>query len=157
MVQTCKNKVLKVMVWGCICWNGVGTLVKVDGIINAHKYEQVLDNHLWPVIARHFPDNSYIFQDDNARVHRAGTISLYKVKNNIISISWLAQSPDLNLIENLWLYIKRKLSCRVSFINNTQDLFDEILRIWMSIPPAYVQNLYKTIPRRIMQITSFKC
>ena len=28
---------VKVMVWGCICFNGVGTLCKVDGNINAQK------------------------------------------------------------------------------------------------------------------------
>jgi hypothetical protein len=26
---------------------------------------------LWPVIARYFADNEYVFQDDNALVHRA--------------------------------------------------------------------------------------
>lgn len=31
-----KSKVLKVMVWGCVCWQGVGTLVKVDGNMNRY-------------------------------------------------------------------------------------------------------------------------
>jgi hypothetical protein len=29
------------------------------------------ENNLWPGIARHFPDNQYVFQDDNTPVHRA--------------------------------------------------------------------------------------
>jgi hypothetical protein len=38
------------MIWGCITWYGVGTLCKVDGNINAVKYRDILDNHLWPDI-----------------------------------------------------------------------------------------------------------
>lgn len=155
-VPSAKKKVFKVMIWGCICWSGVGTLAKVDGNINAEKYEEILEDNLWPVVASHFPDNSYLFQDDNAPVHRAGRIGIYKVQNNIKTISWPAQSPDLNIIENIWLYIKRKLSCRVTFINSNQDLYDEIFRIWTEIPPAYVQSLYMSIPRRIMQVIRFK-
>jgi hypothetical protein len=53
------------MIWGCITWYGVGTLCHVNGNINAEKYISVLDSQLWSVIARHFPDDSYVFQDDN--------------------------------------------------------------------------------------------
>ena len=49
----------------------MGTLCKVDGNINAVKYRDILDNHLRPVLARHFADKPYRFQDDNAPVHRA--------------------------------------------------------------------------------------
>jgi hypothetical protein len=54
----------------CITWYGVGTLCKVDGNINAVKYRDILDNHLWTVLARHFADKPDRFQDDN--VHRDG-------------------------------------------------------------------------------------
>ena len=32
------NLKFQVMIWGCICWNGVGTVAKVTGIINSEKY-----------------------------------------------------------------------------------------------------------------------
>ena len=59
------------MIWGCICWEGVGTLTKVCGNINSEKYVSIIDENIWPVIARHFPDNNYLNQDDNAPVHRS--------------------------------------------------------------------------------------
>ena len=139
-------KYIKVMIWDCICWLGGRTLVKVDGNINAVKYEQIIDNNLWPVIARHYPQNNYIFQDDNAPVHQAHSVNKYKARNRIRLNSWPAQSPDLNVIENLWLLLKRKLSYRVCSINSEQDLLDEIHIIWSDISPAYIQSLYKTIP-----------
>jgi hypothetical protein len=56
----------------------VGTLCKVDGNINAVKYRDILDNHLWPVLAHHFADKPYRFQDDNAPVHQARIIEEFK-------------------------------------------------------------------------------
>jgi hypothetical protein len=43
----------------------IWSLCQVNGNINAEKYISVLDSQLWSVIARHFPDDSYVFQDDN--------------------------------------------------------------------------------------------
>ena len=56
--------VIKVMVWCCTCWAGGGTLAKVEGNINAQKYETIIDEYVCPVLARHFPLQSYLFQDD---------------------------------------------------------------------------------------------
>ena len=41
------------MIWVYINYEGVGTLTVVDGNINAKKYIEVIDNLVWPVIARH--------------------------------------------------------------------------------------------------------
>ena len=83
---------VSLMVWVCICYEGVG----VDGNINAAKYIEIFEDNLWPVIAQHyaakyieifednlwpviaqhFPHNNYVFQDDNAPVHRAGVVKI---------------------------------------------------------------------------------
>ena len=94
------------MIWGCISWFGPGTVTAVNGNINAIKYEDILEDNLWPVVAQHFPQGGYIFQDDNAPVHCARSTVTYKSQNNFPSLTWPAQSPDLSIIENLWLSIK---------------------------------------------------
>lgn len=146
----------EVMIWGCICWEGVGTMTPVEGNINAAKYQDILEENLWPVLARHFPQNGYFFQDDNAPVHRARSTQEYVARNRINCLSWPAQSPDLNIIENVWLFIKRKLQSRSGAIKSKENLIEEIRRIWTQITPAYIKSLYGSIPNRIQHVIRLK-
>ena len=76
------------MIWGCITFNGVGTLTTVN--VNAAKYIEILKDNLWPVIVRHYPEENHIFEDDNAPVHRARIEQNYKTQNNINGKFWPA-------------------------------------------------------------------
>ena len=87
MIPSTQDRKYQVMIWGGICWYGVGTLTCITGNINSEKYKTVLEDNIWPVIARHFPENQYLFHDDNAPVHRFRVLQEYKAKNNLKSIS----------------------------------------------------------------------
>ena len=87
----------------------MGTLTVINGNINASKYIEIVDNFVWPVIARHFPDDNYIYQDDNAPVHRARIVKEYFEQNQTHGMEWPAQNPDLNIIENVWRKMKIEL------------------------------------------------
>lgn len=58
---------LHIVAW---CWNFMQSKRKYSAV----KYQEILENNLWPVLARHFSDGMYRFQDDNAPVHRARII-----------------------------------------------------------------------------------
>ena len=45
-------------------------------------------------------------------IHRVRDVENYKTRNHINSISWPAQSTDLNINENVWLKMKRRLQSR---------------------------------------------
>jgi hypothetical protein len=110
------------MLWGWNTIEGVGIIVAVNININGSKYIAILEDCLWPLVARHFPANKYVFQDDNAPAHRARIAQQYKQENRIHSMSWKVQSLDLNITENVWLHLTRELKKRLSSINTTADL-----------------------------------
>jgi hypothetical protein len=57
-----------------------------------------------------------------APVLRARSTKEHVARTLLKNMSWPAQSPDLNVIENIWLYIKRKLEIRIHKINSNSDL-----------------------------------
>lgn len=71
-------------------------------------------------------------------------------------MSWPAQSPELNIIENVWLYIQRKLQSHIHMINSPDELLQQTLQIWQDINLNYVRNLYESLPRRIQQVIRLK-
>lgn len=143
---------VKVMFWGCITFNGVGTLVPVDGSINSAKYVEVLDDHLWPVVAKNFGNEPWIFQDDNAPCHASRFTIQWKQQNEIPSMTWPSQSPDINIIENVWRTLKSQLQRRVHEVVNRDTLIRTVLDIWGHLTSAYIQGLYKSLPTRIRQV-----
>jgi len=89
------------MVWGCFTYSGLGPLVRLEGRINAVAYIDVLDNHLLGFIDDLGDEEEYLFQEDNAPIHTARVATEWKRDNDIETLPWPAQSPDMNPIENL--------------------------------------------------------
>ena len=61
--------------------------------------------------------------------------------------NWPPQSPDLNIIENVWSYLKRRVSKR------NPKCLEELIRFsfqeFSKIPTVYIQKLYRSVPRRL--------
>ena len=84
--------------------------------------------------------------------HTSQLTRQWKIDNNISAISWPAQSPDINIIENLWRTVKSKLVRRAHTIKSKQTLIDAVLDIWASITPTYIKSLYNSLPSRIRHV-----
>ena len=143
---------LSVMFWGCITFHGVGCLVPVDGTINSQRYVDVLDNHLWPVVDRYFANEAWIFQEDNAPCHTSKFTTQWKQQSNVPTMAWPSQSPDINIIENVWRTLKIRLQRRLDEVRNRESLVHVVQEIWTSLTPAYIQSLYNSIPNRLRQV-----
>ena len=64
----------------------------------------------------------------------------------------LAQSPDLNIIENVWLKMKIELHKISKIVDSMDQLYDKIFQIWTNISVDYIRNLYSSIPKCICKV-----
>ena len=107
-------------VWGCIFANGVGDLVRINGILNAEKYRQILIHHAIPS-GRRMIGTKFILQQDNDPKHTANVIKNYlqrKEEQEVLEVMvWPPQSPDLNIIESVWDYMKRQKDFEKAYIH----------------------------------------
>ena len=70
-------------------------------------------------------------------------------------MEWPAQSPDLNITENICLYMKRELQKSTVDIA-TNDLLHEIQSGWRNIELDYIRNLYQSIPNPLYNVIKMK-
>ena len=68
-------------------------------------------------------------------------------RNNIDILNWSGTFPDLNVIENIWNIIDRKLpNYRPRTVNDLQQI---ILRLWSEISIKTCEKLVQTMSRHL--------
>jgi len=90
-----------------------------------------------------------IFQHDNDPKHTAKATMRYLEDQNIEVLPWPAQSADLNPIEHVWDILKVQIGRREKRPTSIHELWEVALEEWELIPLDMVQNLYKSMPRRV--------
>jgi len=66
------------------------------------------------------------------------------------------QSPDLNLIEHLWVVVEQELCALDVHPTNLHQMQDAILSIWANISKEYFQHLVESIPHRMKAVLKVK-
>ena len=91
-------------------------------------------------------------------MHRSLLTRLWKKEHHISSFTWPAQSPDINVIENVWKVIKVHVQKNLSHIKSRQDLIESVLKAWSrpKLYRTYIRQLYECIPRRIRSVIAQK-
>ncbi|RYH01204.1 hypothetical protein EON65_48520 [archaeon] len=88
---------------------GFHDLILLDGTIDARGYVTVLQNYVLPVIEQYYPGRPCIFQQDNAAVHTAHEVHEFFHAHHLQVLAWPSRSPDLNIIEHVWHYLKEAM------------------------------------------------
>jgi transposase len=136
-------------VWSCFSYNGVGTIVFVDGRLNRYKYRDILSNNLVRE-GRRLIGNDFVFMEDNDTVHKSGIVATWQKRNKINVLKWPAQSSDMNPLENLWFILKKRLALRR--YSNEQEFKEIVQQEWNSIDVSICRSLIDSMPRRLRAV-----
>lgn len=113
------------MVWSCISDEGPGPIHFVEG---TGQYINVLENVFLPYLNRlRYPASDYTSMQDGAPCHTSRASMNCINSLNLDVLPWPGNSPDLNLIENCWTYLKRKVYQRK---NTIAILKENIKDVW---------------------------
>jgi len=143
-----------VMLWGCFSWHGVGNLAKVEGIMNAEGYIEILNENLEESLLKLGLEENFIFQQDNDPKHKAKLTCAFLKASRIKLLEWPPQSPDLNPIENLWNYLDGKVN--KTNVTNKENYYLELQKAWEQLDPDYLKNLVESMPRRLQAVIKAK-
>ena len=107
-VKTVKHP-QKVMVWASFSFNGRGAIkfLKPVEMMNRVKYRGILNEKLKFFMKLHKCTH---FLQDLAPCHKAKIVKKwFEDHPNIQLVKWPGNSPDLNPIENMWIFMKNRL------------------------------------------------
>jgi DNA-binding MarR family transcriptional regulator len=138
--------------WAWISVGSPGVMVHVEERLNSDVYSRILENIMVPSVQMAYPNNNFIFQQDNCSIHTAHRVTEWFENHNINVLDWPSRSPDLNPIENMWgLMVKKLQGSRLIFANR-EEFLNAITDAWQSLPQDYYRNLCLFMPSRLRKI-----
>jgi hypothetical protein len=145
------------IIWGCMTWQGVGEMCKLDAGMDQELYLAILKGELVDTIKKyHLTPARLYFQHDNASVHTAKAVTEYLDSRPFEVIVWPAQSPDLNPIEHLWAHIKTQLNCYDTPPAGISELWERVQDEWLKISAATCRKLIESMPDRVEAVRKAK-
>lgn len=142
------------MLWGCVASTGTGNLVKVEGHMNSSQYQQILDKNVQESVTKLKLRRGWIFQQDNDPKHCSKSTKEFMQKHKYNLLEWPSQSPDLNIIENVWIDLKQAVYARKP--RNLTELEAFCMEEWAKVPPARLQGLVSGYRRRLQAVLAAK-
>ena len=140
-----------IMLWGWFSVAGNGRLVRIEGKMNGAKYREILDEILLQSAQDLRLGQRFIFQQDNEPKHTAKTTLNWLWNKSLNVLEWSSQSPDLNLLEDLWGDLKKAVQ-RCSPSNLTE--LERICREEWGKLPKY--RCILSYPRRLEAVNTAK-
>lgn len=140
-----------VMVWGAVSFYGSGDLSFPTGKMTAATYKGILED-AFPRFNDTFGPLPWIYQQDNAPIHTANIIKTWISQQNVELLPWPPYSPDLNIMENVWGWLSRKVYEGGRQFDNKESLIKAINEAWKEISLDYLKSLYDSISSRLYEV-----
>lgn len=139
------------MTWAAFSSYGKAQIVFPSTRMNSEEYQEMLDASLIPFLEEH-DEIPHIFQQDNAPIHNSASTRAWLTAQNITVIEWPACSPDINVIENVWGILARRVYANNRQFQNIKELRTAITKCWGEIDMNLLKKLIDSVPNRLFQV-----
>ena len=116
--------------------------------VNQDVYIDILNKNLRRSLRK---TGCSIFMQDGAPCHTAKKVQQWFDDHPWVTLlPWAPQSPDMNIIENLWTLLKQEVA-KLPAATNREELKERILSAWKNLGRRRdaLKNLCDSMPRRV--------
>ncbi|GFV79607.1 transposable element Tcb2 transposase [Trichonephila clavipes] len=138
---------------GVLVWGGIMLGSRTDlhifeaGSVNGTRYcNEILLPYLR--VFRGAMGLQFLLMDNNAPCHRTVAAEQLLESEYIERMDWLARSPDLNLIEDVWDFLGRRLAARTLPPVTIRELRLALQDEWAAMPQQLIDTLILSMGRR---------
>jgi len=144
---------VNVKVWACLCGKGLGYMYIFNKKLNAKLLQEILGTHLIESAALHFDvkhAEAWWFLQDNDPKHTSGLIQTSLFNHGIQCMDFPPYSPDLNIIENVWNDMARRVEKRPA--STMEQLQDIVAEEWEATSVEFIKTLINSMPARCQAV-----
>jgi transposase len=154
-VATGKSTV-KFNAYGAVCAAGKVVLVLFEDNLNAAGYIKILGSKLLPAARAAFPGQHWCYLHDRSPQHTSKVAERW-LDNHLpehMTEHWPPNSPDLNVMEQVWSLLRDKVYTRAP--TTKQELRDALRHGWRAIANTTVAALFASMPARLRAVRQSK-
>lgn len=135
-------------VFGLIGYDNIKSLTEIKEGLTSKSYCQIIKSEY---VDKGYSTRYKMVQDNDTR-HVSGFSRNYFNENRILTISdFPPESPDLNILENIWYYVKKRIYLN-PYPRNLHELKDKFFKEFYAISSEVIVNYYNSIKRRLKAV-----